>query len=617
MARRLVALLGCLGMLVACGGGSGSRPSCATAADCADGMCRGVPEGGASYCVARAPDCPGMAWRWDDAAGRGLAGTCVALAARTPAYGAATGGELDPVFTWEDAGAPRYELQLDSTCDPKAFLACGFDAPTLSVSVPEPRFQPTQPLPISFATPQGRRYYWRVRACADAGCSPWSRVRYLDVARSPIDFNGDGFPDLLVGATGNDTDGLAYVFAGSSTGLGSEPTVELFAPLDVAGARFGWRVAAVGDVNADGFADAVITADLAYPTGVLAGRGAAFLYLGSAAGLSATPQERHELAPNETVAGFGSSLAAAGDVDGDGFVDVVIGAPYAESRRGCGAAYVLHGSSTGLVGGDDATVLECLGDDWAGHGLEVAGGGDLDGDGFADVAVTAGARQPGHAGAVMLYRGSAAGPGAGPDAILRSTDHGDLGRALVFADLDADGLADVVASAPEADGDAGAVLLYPHPLAAATVSKVLRAPTPQAGAAFGWSVAAGDVSGDGLDDLVVGSRFLDGSAPHSGGAVVLLAGARGLAGGGTRARQLVRAAAQEGAEAGTAVTARDVDGDGAAEIFVGAPEQDGSAPDEGVVFVYPSGNGDAATEPAAILSNPRAASTGWFGASLD
>jgi hypothetical protein len=154
------------------------------------------------------------------------------------------------------------------------------------------------------------------------------------------DVNGDGYDDLIVADSGYDSGrGRVYLYLGSAVGLNSEPAWT--AEGEAAGDRFGIAIAGVGDVNGDGYADILVGA-----YGYQAGRGKAYLYLGSPAGLGSEPAWTGEGAN----AGdrFGGAVAGAGDVDGDGFDDMLVGAhgfPEGEAR---GLVRVYHGSADGV-----------------------------------------------------------------------------------------------------------------------------------------------------------------------------------------------------------------------------------------------------------------------------
>src|SRR4029434_9610682 len=136
------------------------------------------------------------------------------------------------------------------------------------------------------------------------------------------DVNGDGYDDVIVGANGYDNgqtnEGRAYVYLGSAAGLSTTPAWT--AESDQAGAELGISVATAGDVNGDGFSDVMVGAS-AYDNGQL-DEGRAYAYLGSAAGLSTAAAWTAE--SDQVSANFGLTVATAGDVNGDGFSDVIV-----------------------------------------------------------------------------------------------------------------------------------------------------------------------------------------------------------------------------------------------------------------------------------------------------
>jgi hypothetical protein len=170
------------------------------------------------------------------------------------------------------------------------------------------------------------------------------------------DVNGDGYADLVVGAdeAGENNTGNAYIYLGSATGLSIAPAATL-APATSIEISFGNSVASVGDVNGDGFADVVIG-------GGLQAAGGAYVYLGSAAGLTLTVAAT---LTNPTVFAnvfFGSSVSSAGDVMGNGFSDLVVGAStqsmtIASPATNVGNAYIYLGGSQGINPDTRATTL--------------------------------------------------------------------------------------------------------------------------------------------------------------------------------------------------------------------------------------------------------------------
>jgi hypothetical protein len=197
------------------------------------------------------------------------------------------------------------------------------------------------------------------------------------------------------------------VFTGSASGIASggpasAATSILSGPTNPLN---GVTVAGAGDVNGDGYAD-VIVGSQSYSVTVVS-EGAAFVFLGSPSGIpNATPQTAATtLRSNESGSDFGWSVASAGDVNGDGYGDVIVGA-YQYGSSNAGAAFVFDGSATGVANGTPATANTAFvyADAGAQFGYSVAGAGDVNGDGYADIVLSG----P-HEGVVLVYHGSPAG----------------------------------------------------------------------------------------------------------------------------------------------------------------------------------------------------------------
>jgi hypothetical protein len=157
------------------------------------------------------------------------------------------------------------------------------------------------------------------------------------------DVNGDGYADVIVGAreftNGQTNEGRAYVYLGSSSGLAMAAawTVES----DQASALLGNSVGTAGDVNGDGYADVIVGTYL-YDGG-FTDEGRASVYLGSASGLSLTPA--WTAGGGQATATLGFSVSTAGDVNGDGYADVIVGAPtYDNGQFDEGRAFVYYGN---------------------------------------------------------------------------------------------------------------------------------------------------------------------------------------------------------------------------------------------------------------------------------
>jgi hypothetical protein len=227
------------------------------------------------------------------------------------------------------------------------------------------------------------------------------------------DFNGDGAGDLAVSADGASSASVA-VFLGGAAGLSSTAAATLTPATP--NHLFAATLACAGDVNADGFED-LLAGDPGDPGG-----GVVFLYLGSSTGISSTPT----MLGNAGGTLLGQALAGAGDVNGDGFDDALVGA--------AGDANVLLGSASGVsfAGASAFTTLSLDGGAPTRFGAVLGGAGDVNGDGYSDVVVGAPIKP---FGKVLVYAGSSAGPSASRVEILVSEDDAGVGFGSVLAGI--------------------------------------------------------------------------------------------------------------------------------------------------------------------------------------
>jgi hypothetical protein len=387
------------------------------------------------------------------------------------------------------------------------------------------------------------------------------------------DVDGDGDAEFVVGApVDEDTvrnEGIASLFYGSPATwrVGSSQF----------GSRFGNSVATAGDVDGNGYADIIVGAYRYRPAEQEPEVGAAYLFLGSAYGLSTTPSWMVPGPHKEAEYGF--SVGTAGDVNGDGFDDVIVGARYyTEGQDHEGAAYVYYGSETGL---SPAASWFYASDQADAHlGSAVGTAGDVNGDGYSDIVVGSPMYDAGQTdeGVVFLFYGSDAGLSTTPDRVIEGDEGGALFGASVAGagDVNGDGYDDIAVGAPQFDTgeeDVGAVFVYHGSAGGLSGTPDWTAEAGPTGSRFGYSVgAAGDVNGDGYADLVVGAPGWEDSPkeePLEGGIFVFLGSSGGLA--------LAPAWRAEGdkAEAGlghAVGTAGDVNNDGVDDIMAGAPD---------------------------------------------
>lgn len=315
------------------------------------------------------------------------------------------------------------------------------------------------------------------------------------------DVNGDGFGDVVILSNAS-----AQVFHGSASGIAANPAGTLRS--EIAGESPGSRIAGAGDINGDGFADFLVGAPVSFQMGGLGG-GRTRLFLGTASGLSQAPAQ--VMNGGEMARSFGDSLASAGDLNGDGLGDIVIGAPTSQpmGRVTAGAAFIFHGNRVGFSVTPTTTLEGIMNGDKFGASITCAG--DTNGDGYADVLI--GTRGISTA---QLWTGSMNGLAVGRVQTL--TMDQNFGNYVAFGgDIDGDGFSDVIVGTPFTS----TIRIFNG---AAMGVSMIASSTLNATRCIG-----ADVNGDGYNDLVTTlSAASPGGRMGAGLTTLWLGGAGGL-----------------------------------------------------------------------------------------
>lgn len=405
------------------------------------------------------------------------------------------------------------------------------------------------------------------------------------------DVNGDGYADVIVGApsykNGQDREGRIYVFHGSASGL--KPLPAWTFESNIAECELGWSVASAGDINGDGFDDVLAGSEFCSTSIKPENReGRVYLFLGTSAGLS--PTYAWMIQGGGFDESLGWSIASAGDVNKDGYADVIIGAPWASYPEGHeGRVYVFYGSASGLKTTADWTAESNV--PWSDFGQSVASAGDVNGDGFDDAIIGHGnmSNPESGEGRAYVYLGSATGLSAMPAWKYENNRAGTaLGESVASAgDVNGDGFSDVIVGGfrySNPDEREGVAYLFMGSASGPSLTPNWQAEGNQAYAEYGQSVAsAGDVNKDGFDDVLVGAPWYSHGENNEGRAFLYYGSASGL----LPSPVYTTESNQERANLGYSVAcAGDVNGDGIADIIVGAQGYDGGQENEGRTIVY-------------------------------
>jgi hypothetical protein len=430
------------------------------------------------------------------------------------------------------------------------------------------------------------------------------------------DVNGDGFDDLLIGANLNDDGGAdagkVYLFFGNSTGWAMD------IDLSNSNASFvgedgldyaGYAVAIAGDVNHDGFDDILIGAPGDDDGGADAGQ--VYLILGKATGWANNVDLSGVSASfwgEDLGDAAGTSVAGAGDVNADGYDDIIIGAINDDDGgANAGQAYLILGKTVWAMDADlSASSASFWGEDAADiAGRSVAGAKDVNRDGYDDILVGAPGDDDGGMGAGQAYLILGKPTGWAMDTDLSVVDASFWGESLgdnsAYAvssagDINGDGYDDILIPANQ-DDDGGVNAGQSYIFLGKATGWAMDTDDSAADASF-WGESAGDdagryvapagdVNGDGYDDFLIGAPQDDDGGNAAGQTYLIL----GKAAGWVQDADLSTADASyigedAGDFAGICVAGDgDVNGDGLDDILIGAYSDDDGGNNAGQTYL--------------------------------
>jgi hypothetical protein len=393
------------------------------------------------------------------------------------------------------------------------------------------------------------------------------------------DFNGDGYADILVGAPKEELDayrgGTVHAYYGYAGGVQDNPAWVLGS--EQQGSAFGASLASA-DLDGDSL-DEILVGAPEYAT-TTRSSGKVFVYGHSQ--LNDTPSLIWEKESPIAEARYGQSISS-GDFNNDGYADLLIGAPqYTNSLNNQGAVFIHYGSPVGLADEPDWSYESDQAGSLLGS--SVAGVGDVNGDGYNDILVGAPGYNNGvlvDAGRIYLFLGSDSGLSDTPAWTYTGTQaNSKLGaRVSAAGDVNHDGHADVLANVRYMTGEFtfyGQALAFYGSASGLGASPSWSFTIEQQNTCFGCALATvGDVNGDHIDDIIIGDwtyNFLydsDGQNSIEGAAFIFLGKPSGLSG------NIAWLAYGKKAEAsfGYAVaSAGDVNGDGFSDVLIGGPD---------------------------------------------
>lgn len=427
------------------------------------------------------------------------------------------------------------------------------------------------------------------------------------------DVNGDGYDDMVMGAyiDGDSVPGSAYLIYGTAD-QASSLTISAANAITFSGTSADDQVGtslAMGDLNNDGFDDIVIGAKKDDTSATDAGR--VSIVYGGATTLSATAISNLPGLTGENASDLAGSSVAVGDLNNDGFDDIVIGAPQnADGQNMAGAVYVVYSSATELTGNTSlSSVVELYGSgDNGGNGGQAGTAvatGDINGDGAADILVGTPYANPAglsSAGWVKVIYGSTTQLTSSSLIsqgllITGETAYDEFGSNVATGDINNDGYDDLFMAAPaNTDGGAPSGAVYvvygsSSTLSNGPASSAIEITGTIANEMLGIGMAVTDTNNDGIGDLLLGNNTSSGVT----GMIYVIYGQTGHLSSSTvvtAANNSFSSTTTTGDQFGRSIAVGDVNGDGFGEILIGSRGYQFLGHEGAVYLAYTSFDGD-------------------------
>lgn len=447
------------------------------------------------------------------------------------------------------------------------------------------------------------------------------------------DINGDGYSDVVVGATGYNgglNKGAIYIFY-SSGSSGVTATSAASASKTISGQtngdKFGYSIA-LGDINGDGYGDLAVGA-----TQAVAAKGVTYVFLSSGSnGITATNTTTADASITGATSNdaFGSSLSI-GDVNGDGYGDLVSAAYNYPSSSNNGRVYVFHSNGSSGISATTASSANSIitgANNYDSFGIFISTG-DVNGDGYADLAAGANGYSGGSLmGAAFVFHSSGASgitittPTSASTKIVGGASGDYIGTSVCLGDIDGDGYADLAVGAIGTTGNKGMMYIFKSSgTGGITATNVSGANASilgnSANDSFGFSISIADFNGDGYGDLAASANgYTAGS--NKGAVYIFTSSSNGINATNVSGANITITGSSSSDVFGYYTSVGDLTGDGYPDLIIAAKGYNGGANTGAIYIFHSSGNsGITATTPTSANTSISGSAAGdLFGTAL-